>query len=137
MTRSNDNSVLCRVICQRGIQGRWRLLGEDHLRVLLVRVRRVGIRLIEHDAEDFTCCPGITHRSIPGCTKLLSSMGCIHSTFGVKFVITDAGIEWNVAAQFGRQVSFSKLLVLRRPAVYNLTRTDKQTSAFPSHPTLT
>src|SRR5713101_1504818 len=111
-----------------------RLLGEDHLRVLLVRVRRVGIRLIEHDAEDFTCCPGITHRSIPGCTKLLSSMGYIHSTFGVKFVVTDAGIEWNVAAQLCRQVSFSKLIVLRRTGVYNVTWRDTKSGGVSIQP---
>src|SRR5260370_9598430 len=99
MTRSNDNSVLCRVICQRGIQGRWRLLGEDHLRVLLVRVRRVGIRLIEHDAKDFPCSPGITPRTIPGCTKLLRRMGFIHSTSSAKFVVTEARVESSVAAQ--------------------------------------
>src|SRR5258706_15452698 len=117
---SKDNSLHIAIFCQGGIEKCQRFWREDHPCILSTRIWHIGIRLIEHDANDITYHPRVAQRLSPGSAKLRGSMDSITSTFGVILVIANARIERNIA-QLRLEVQFCQLVILRCSCVYNIS----------------
>ena len=123
-----DDSNAFRVFNQGSVQKSQRFLGKDHMYILSQRVGLVRVGLIEHNAHDLASLPSrpcITHRHIPGRAELCGGMNGIFSTFSVKFVVADTGIECNIA-QLCRDILCSQGIILSCSRIDNIARRNAQ-----------